>query len=79
VCKPAAPELLILSAFAFGAAACPQYTCQVLVLLGARWAVYRAKRWHYYLLDFCYFANLLLLVHLWAAPHSALLSKVRRN
>jgi hypothetical protein len=51
----------------------------VLVLLGARWAVYRAKRWHYYLLDFCYFANLLLLVHLWAAPHSALLSKVRRS
>jgi hypothetical protein len=61
------------------AAGCLQYTCQVLVLLGARWAVYCAKRWHYYLLDFCYFANLLLLVHLWAAPHSALLSKVRHE
>ncbi|WIA18630.1 hypothetical protein OEZ85_003336 [Tetradesmus obliquus] len=52
------------------------YTAQVLVLLAARWALYRAKRWHYYLLDFCYFANLLLLGHLWVAPRSALLSKV---
>lgn len=46
------------------------------MLLAARWALYRAKRWHYYLLDFCYFANLLLLGHLWVAPRSALLSKV---
>jgi hypothetical protein len=57
----------------------PQYTSQVVVLLAARWAVYRAKRWHYYLLDFCYFANLLLLVHLWLAPSSALLSKVTQS
>ena len=34
-------------------------------------------RWHYYLLDFCYFANALMLAHLWLLPHSALLHKAR--
>ena len=34
------------------------------------------RRWHYYLLDFCYFANALMLAHLWLLPHSALLHKV---
>lgn len=33
-------------------------------------------RWHYYLFDFCYYANLLLVLHLWLLPHSALLAKV---
>ncbi len=28
------------------------------------------------MLDFCYWANALLLVHCWLAPHSQLLSKV---
>ncbi|KAI8475416.1 MAG: hypothetical protein J3K34DRAFT_63001 [Monoraphidium minutum] len=47
------------------------------VLLGLiRWVSYRSKRWHYYMLDFCYFANLLLLAHCWLAPRSALLSKI---
>ena len=27
--------------------------------------------------DFCYMANILLLAHLWAAPRSDMLSKVR--
>ena len=31
------------------------YSIQVVVLLALRWVVYRFKRWHYYLLDFCYF------------------------
>ncbi len=35
------------------------------------------SRWHYYLLDFCYFANALMLAHLWLLPHSALLHKAR--
>lgn len=54
-----------------------QYTGQVLVLMAIRWGWYRAKKWHYYLLDFCYFANLSLLVHLWLLPRNALLNKVR--
>lgn len=31
---------------------------------------------HYYMLDFCYMANALLLAHCWLAPRSALLAKV---
>eukprot|EP00879_Flechtneria_rotunda_P015404 GHRR01016106.1.p1 GENE.GHRR01016106.1~~GHRR01016106.1.p1 ORF type:complete len:374 (+),score=84.39 GHRR01016106.1:50-1171(+) len=52
------------------------YTFQVLVLMLVRWGWYRHKKWHYYLLDFCYFANLLLLIHLWVQPKSQLLRKV---
>ena len=33
-------------------------------------------RWHYYLFDFCYFVNCLLLVRLWLLPQSAFLHKV---
>ena len=33
------------------------YSIQVALLLALRWVVYRVKRWHYYLLDFCYFGE----------------------
>lgn len=47
------------------------------VLLGAtRWVSYRSKRWHYYMLDFCYMANALLLVHCFIAPRSRALNKI---
>lgn len=29
-----------------------------------RWIYYRYKKWHYYLLDFCYYANTIFLIHL---------------
>lgn len=32
---------------------------------------------HYYLWDFCYFANIVLLIQLWLLPKSALLNKAR--
>lgn len=38
--------------------------------------MYRHKKIHYYMLDFCYFANCLVLAHIWLAPRSALLAKV---
>lgn len=41
-----------------------------------RWIIYRLKRWHYYLFDFCYAAQMLLLVQLWAYPTSVTLAKV---
>lgn len=47
------------------------------MLFTLRWALYRIKKWHYYLFDFCYVANVLLLVHLWVFPHSAYMHKVR--
>ena len=52
------------------------YTAQAFVLFTLRWALYRIKKWHYYLFDFCYVANVLLLLHLWVFPHSAFLHKV---
>ncbi|KAK9841696.1 hypothetical protein WJX74_010260 [Apatococcus lobatus] len=52
------------------------YTVAAFVLLFTRWALYKSKRQHYYLFDFCYMANLLLLFHIWICPHSAFLHKV---
>eukprot|EP00887_Chlorella_sp_A99_P004760 scaffold4.g4760.t1 len=46
------------------------------VLFALRWATYRWQRFHYYLLDFCYFANLLLLAQLWLWPTSVPLIRV---
>ncbi|MFQ6650977.1 hypothetical protein Gotur_022479 [Gossypium turneri] len=33
-----------------------------------RWIYYRFKKWHYYLLDFCYYANTIFLVDLLLCP-----------
>jgi hypothetical protein len=52
------------------------YTAEALALLGLRCAVYRAKKWHYFLLDLCYFVHILLFVHLWLMPRSAPLNHV---
>ncbi|KAG2483513.1 hypothetical protein HYH03_017620 [Edaphochlamys debaryana] len=46
------------------------------VLLGARWALYWHRKWHYYLFDFCYYANLLLALQLTLLPRWAPLAKV---
>ncbi|CAK9144159.1 unnamed protein product [Ilex paraguariensis] len=35
-----------------------------------RWIYYRYKKWHYYLLDFCYYANTIFLVHLLFFPRN---------
>jgi hypothetical protein len=46
------------------------YTLKAIVLLTIRWAVFRSKRWHYFLFDFCYFANILVLLYLHLFPTS---------
>jgi hypothetical protein len=48
----------------------------LLLLLLCRFLLYRHKKIHYYMLDFCYFANCLVLTHIWIAPRSWLLAKV---
>lgn len=50
------------------------YTVVILVLI--RLCNYRIKRWHYYLFDFCYFANALILYFLLFAPKNDILFKV---
>eukprot|EP00884_Botryococcus_braunii_P011569 jgi/Botrbrau1/20412/Bobra.0006s0068.2 len=52
------------------------YTYETAVLFGTRFILYRRKRWHYFMFDFCYWANLLLLLHLWYFPSSAVLHKI---
>eukprot|EP01006_Ploeotia_vitrea_P029461 TRINITY_DN62002_c0_g1_i3.p1 TRINITY_DN62002_c0_g1~~TRINITY_DN62002_c0_g1_i3.p1 ORF type:complete len:495 (-),score=205.28 TRINITY_DN62002_c0_g1_i3:36-1484(-) len=42
----------------------------IVVLFFVRWAVYWYKKWHYFVFDFCYFANVLLVTYMYAYPHS---------
>uniref|UniRef100_A0A7S3QMQ2 Glycerophosphocholine acyltransferase 1 n=1 Tax=Dunaliella tertiolecta TaxID=3047 RepID=A0A7S3QMQ2_DUNTE len=51
------------------------YTGLGVVLFTFRYLVYRARKWHYYLLDLCYYGNTLLLLHLWVYPRSYLLAR----
>ena len=44
------------------------YTAKTLLLLGIRLALYRRDKMHYYLLDFCYYANMLMILQVWALP-----------
>jgi hypothetical protein len=46
------------------------------MMMGNRFLLWRHKKIHYYMLDFCYFANCLVLAHIWLAPRSNLMAKV---
>nr|GEU68039.1 uncharacterized membrane protein C776.05-like [Tanacetum cinerariifolium] len=69
-----------LGVFAYGAfcfilGARPQDVRHIYVLfyitfVPLRWIYYRYKKWHYYLLDFCYYANTIFLVMLLFYPRS---------
>jgi len=49
------------------------YTIKALFLLSLRFFTYKALNWHYFLFDFCYFANVLVLLYLHVFPDSKLL------
>lgn len=38
---------------------------KAVVLLSYRWYAYKKERNHYFLFDFCYFCNFLVLLYLW--------------
>ncbi|PWN41430.1 hypothetical protein IE81DRAFT_324570 [Ceraceosorus guamensis] len=46
------------------------YSAQLLYFLPLRVYTYTKRKWHYFLFDFCYYANLLNLAFLWIFPHS---------
>ena len=48
----------------------------VVALVAIRFYNYRSKGWHYYLFDFCYFANTLILLYLTIFPKNDILFKV---
>lgn len=52
------------------------YTLQMVTLLPLRLYEYRKQKWGYFLLDFCYYANLLLLLYLWVWPHNSTLFQI---
>eukprot|EP01134_Creolimax_fragrantissima_P006853 CFRG6853T1 len=47
------------------------YTVKAVTLLPFRYVIYNSKKWHYFMLDFCYYANFILLFYLWVVPYSA--------
>src|SRR4051794_12258404 len=46
------------------------FTVKAVILLTLRWILFRRRKWHYFLFDFCYYANLLVLVYLHIFPKS---------
>mmetsp|Transcript_19835 Transcript_19835/g.50711 ORF Transcript_19835/g.50711 Transcript_19835/m.50711 type:complete len:347 (-) Transcript_19835:291-1331(-) len=47
---------------------CRMYSLLFTLLMPIRFWMYRRVKWHYFMLDFCYFANLALLLFLWVFP-----------
>lgn len=52
------------------------YSVEAFILFPLRWKSFKKMKMHYYMFDFCYLANLLLLVFLWVFPKSPFLFKV---
>ncbi|KAL5572416.1 hypothetical protein UlMin_022013 [Ulmus minor] len=46
------------------------YCLFYIIFVPLRWIYYRFKKWHYYLLDFCYYANTIFLVDLLFYPRN---------
>ncbi|KAH0672693.1 hypothetical protein KY290_024923 [Solanum tuberosum] len=65
--------VLGFGAFCFILGAKPQdiryvYSFFYLIFVPLRWIYYRFKKWHYYLLDFCYYANTIFIIMLLGFP-----------
>lgn len=52
------------------------YTIKFAVMISTRAVMYKRKGHHYFLFDFCYFGNSLLLLYLWVLPDSPILFSV---
>ncbi|KAI5067445.1 hypothetical protein GOP47_0017973 [Adiantum capillus-veneris] len=46
------------------------YCLFFIVVVPLRWIYYRSKKWHYYLLDFCYYANVIFMTMLLFYPNN---------
>lgn len=46
------------------------YILFFIVMAPLRWIYYRFKKWHYYLLDFCYYANTIFMIMLLCFPNN---------
>ena len=52
------------------------YTGKAIFLFALRFYLYRKEKMHYFLLDFCYYANVLHAVQVWFFPESCSLQKI---
>mmetsp|Transcript_12036 Transcript_12036/g.14331 ORF Transcript_12036/g.14331 Transcript_12036/m.14331 type:complete len:373 (+) Transcript_12036:226-1344(+) len=52
------------------------HTVKYLVMFFHRWVTFRRSGDHYFLVDFCYWANWLSLLYCWHAPHSTFLFRI---
>lgn len=51
------------------------YAAEMVSLIVLRFLYYRGRKWHYFLLDFCYFAQVLCLLQVFVFPNSCALQK----
>lgn len=49
------------------------YAAGTVLFVFMRWAYYRSLRWHYFLLDFCYWANAIMITYALFMPRSKVL------
>ncbi|KAG9157437.1 hypothetical protein Leryth_010279 [Lithospermum erythrorhizon] len=68
-------SVLGFGAFCFLLGARPQdiryvYCLFYVIFVPLRWIYYRYKKWHYYLLDFCYYANTIFIIQLLFYPRN---------
>ena len=49
------------------------YSLKWVVMISARIVQYRKRLYHYFLFDFCYYGNLIMLAYIWLLPHSSTL------
>eukprot|EP01066_Platyproteum_vivax_P009097 Platyproteum_vivax@DN3973_c0_g1_i1.p1 len=69
---------IVITSYWLGAHPASYYICystKLLVFLIIRLVTFRLKRWHYYLFDFCYYANVLLVLYIWLFPENSFLYK----
>jgi len=45
------------------------YSLNFVILIPVRFQIYRKAKYQYFLLDFCYLANILLLIYIWILPN----------
>ncbi|KAF9192743.1 hypothetical protein BGZ51_004911 [Haplosporangium sp. Z 767] len=46
------------------------HTFQAVILILVRFVLYKRKAWHFFLLDMCYFVNVVVILYLYVFPHS---------
>ncbi|KAF9962658.1 hypothetical protein BGZ65_008612 [Modicella reniformis] len=46
------------------------HTSQVVILIAVRYFLYKRKSWHFFLLDMCYFVNVVVILYLYVFPQS---------